>query len=104
MAAGLFTPTGPWPMVSSLSGGFIPLCFLSCMNRIQQKNRLAVQPRSGHLVGVFKILPEAAILWRSEMSSQYGLDMVLRAGEVLYFVSWALKVDLWGLISMTKWS
>lgn len=36
------------------------------------------------------------------MSSQYALEMVLWAGEVLGFVSWALRVDLWGLISTKK--
>lgn len=47
-------------------------------------------------------LGEPAILWRSEISSQYALEMVLWAGEILCFVSWALRVDLWGLISVTK--
>ncbi len=36
------------------------------------------------------------------MSSQYALEMVLWAGEILCFVSWALRVDLWGLINDEK--
>lgn len=53
---------------------------------------------SSHLVRVFKLLPEPTILWRSEMSLQYALDMVLWAGAVLCFVSWALGADICGLI------
>lgn len=54
------------------------------MKRVQEKAWLAVHPRSGHLVGVFKILPEPAILWRSEMPFQYALDMILWPGSVLF--------------------